>query len=64
MLDLRNYNIINIQEELVKNARVFLNDGKAYGDSFDGFVRFNFACPRSLVTKALANLKKYLETIQ
>jgi cystathionine beta-lyase len=42
-------------------ARVALNDGKTFGRGGAGFVRLNFACPRSIVREALDRMRHALE---
>jgi cystathionine beta-lyase len=42
-------------------ARVALNDGKAFGRGGTGFVRLNFACPRVLLAEALDRMRHALE---
>lgn len=50
------------QEELLntfrEKARVFLSDGAAYGSGGEGFVRLNIGCPRSILKKALSNIRE------
>ena len=41
-------------------ARVAFNDGAMFGAGGEGFVRVNFACPRSLLAEALARVKTAL----
>ena len=41
-------------------ARVALNDGAAFGGPGRGFVRLNFACPRSILTEALDRMRRSL----
>lgn len=43
----------NPAEFFLKQAKVALNDGTIFGSGGEGFVRFNFACPRSLMMDAL-----------
>ncbi len=45
-------------EFFLKNAKVALNDGAPFGIGGEGFVRFNFGSPRSLVTEALERVEK------
>jgi cystathionine beta-lyase len=45
----------------LKQARVGLMDGSAFGAGGDGFVRLNFACPRSLLTEGLERMKWALQ---
>jgi cystathionine beta-lyase len=40
---------------------VALNDGKTFGRGGAGFVRLNFACPRSIVREALDRMRHALE---
>ena len=42
-------------------ARVALNDGKAFGCGGAGFVRLNFACPRAILAEALDRMRQALE---
>jgi cysteine-S-conjugate beta-lyase len=42
------------------NARVALNDGRRFGPGGEGFVRLNFACPRSRLEEALERMRKAL----
>ncbi len=56
----------NPYEFFLKNARVATNDGKAFGQGGEGFVRLNFGCPRSMLEEALQRMKnglaeKYVE---
>lgn len=50
---------------IYEEALVGLNDGKSYGDDGEGFVRLNFAAPKSVVAEALKRIsesyKKYRE---
>lgn len=42
---------------LVKKAHLFMNDGTMFGPEGAGFVRLNIACPRSVLTQALDQLR-------
>jgi cystathionine beta-lyase len=44
----------------LKNARVYFNDGAIFGEELRGFVRMNFACPRSLLREALGRIEAVL----
>ena len=44
----------------LEQARVALTDGEDFGTGGKGFVRFNFACPRSLLLEALGKMKDSL----
>ncbi|MCJ7519625.1 MAG: pyridoxal phosphate-dependent aminotransferase [Anaerolineaceae bacterium] len=40
----------------LNNAKVALNDGRAFGKNGSGFVRLNFGCPRPILTDALVRM--------
>jgi cystathionine beta-lyase len=44
----------------LEQARVALNDGRLFGPGGEGFVRLNFACPRSLLTDGLERMARAL----
>ena len=44
----------------LERAKVALSDGKTFGPGGEGFVRLNFACPRPLLTEALARMRTAL----
>jgi cystathionine beta-lyase len=45
-------------------AKVWLNDGGAYGNDGEGFVRLNFGCPRARLVEALDRLRDALAQAQ
>ena len=47
------------KEFLDEHCKILVNDGEFFGEAGKGFVRFNLACPRSYVEKALAILKEW-----
>jgi cystathionine beta-lyase len=51
----------NPYEFFLQRARVATNDGAAFGRGGDGFVRFNFGCPRSLMLQALDRMSQALQ---
>ena len=53
----------NPYEFFLKQARVALNDGVAFGPGGQGFVRLNFACPRAQLVEALERMKQALATL-
>lgn len=59
-LDCRDLNMSN--EELwnfmIYKAKLGLNEGWSFGRSLNGFMRLNAACPRSVLEKALCQLKE------
>jgi cysteine-S-conjugate beta-lyase len=48
----------------LKQARVAVNDGKSFGQGGDGFVRFNFGCPRAMVEEALESMHTALTQVE
>ena len=46
------------------NAKVALNDGAAFGPGGEGFVRFNYGCPRSQMLEALDKMKDAFQQLQ
>lgn len=63
-IDLRAYNLEPTScEYLVKHARVGLNDGKEFGTAGIGYVRLNFACPRSVLLEGLERIRQALENV-
>ncbi len=44
-----------------KETGLYLSDGRAYGESGEGFLRINVACPRSIVEEGLSRLKQGIE---
>ena len=47
------------KEFLDEYCKILVNDGEFFGDAGKGFVRFNLACPRKYVEKALGILKEW-----
>lgn len=45
----------------LEKAKVALNDGPTFGEDGRGFVRLNFACPRSMLTDGLNRMKAALD---
>lgn len=50
----------NPQKFFLNQARVALNDGKAFGEGGDGFVRLNYGCSRDNLAEALERMGKAL----
>ena len=48
---------------LLEHARVALNDGAMFGPGGQGFVRFNFGCPRAQMIEALERMRAALTHI-
>jgi cystathionine beta-lyase len=45
----------------LNKAKVALNDGQAFGNNGNGFVRLNFGCPRSVLIEALTRMADSLK---
>lgn len=59
-LDCRELNIRQdeLNEFMIKKAKLGLNSGNSFARSLEGFMRMNLACPRSLLKQALNQLKE------
>jgi cystathionine beta-lyase len=53
----------NAASFFLEEARVALTDGATFGMAGEGFVRINFACPRSRLLEALRRMKTALTSI-
>jgi cystathionine beta-lyase len=53
----------NPHQFFLEQAQVAMNDGATYGRGGEGFVRLNFACPRSTLTQALEQMRQALLAI-
>jgi cystathionine beta-lyase len=50
----------NPHKFFLEQAQVAMNDGATYGRGGEGFVRLNFACPRSTLSQALEQMRQAL----
>ena len=50
-----------LEQLLVDEAKLWLNAGTMYGAEGEGFMRWNLACPRSVLEQALARFKAFVE---
>ncbi len=41
---------------MIDQAKVAVNDGRAFGNGGEGFVRFNFGCPRHLIQEGIIQI--------
>jgi cystathionine beta-lyase len=57
-LDCRDVIDGNPYEFFLREARVALSDGVAFGRGGEGFVRLNFGCPRSTLEEALRRIQR------
>ncbi|MBT3242321.1 MAG: putative C-S lyase [Bacteroidetes bacterium] len=53
----------DLNKLMVEKAGVALNSGTMFGQGGEGFMRINFACPRSILTEALEKIEKALNTV-
>lgn len=51
-------------ERVEKDARIAANHGPTFGLGGEGFLRFNFACPRAMVDEAVARLQAAFSDLQ
>ena len=49
-----------IVETLLKEEKLWVNEGSMYGQAGEGFIRINIACPRQLLMEGLSRLRKGL----
>ena len=49
-----------LEEKLVKEARVWFNEGSMYGKAGEGYLRINLACPRSILQEAVHRFKQFI----
>lgn len=49
-----------LEKAMLEEAHLWLDEGFIFGESGSGFERFNLACPRSVVQKALGQLEPVL----
>ena len=50
-----------LEEELMKEAKLWLNAGSMYGKEGEGFMRWNLACPRQLVKEGLERFSLFVD---
>ena len=48
---------------MIEKAKIGLNEGYTFGRSLTGFMRLNVACPRSVLEKALGQLKDAVDAL-
>ncbi|MDE6335052.1 MAG: cystathionine beta-lyase, partial [Muribaculaceae bacterium] len=52
-------NSTEIEEEILKEAKVWVNCGDMYGT--DGYIRINIACPRERLAEGLRRVIKWIK---
>lgn len=50
-----------LEDELMKNAKLWLNAGSMYGREGEGFMRWNLACPRQFVKEGLERFSSFIK---
>ncbi|MNP58368.1 Cystathionine beta-lyase PatB [compost metagenome] len=61
-LDFRGTAIVEeIEKKITQEAKVLLNSGSMFGSEGKGYMRVNFACPRSILAEALERIANLLE---
>ncbi|MCS7463798.1 pyridoxal phosphate-dependent aminotransferase [Paenibacillus doosanensis] len=53
-----------IKELMFRQAKVAFNEGSQYGSAGEGFVRINYACPRSFLHEALERFCRAAQTVE
>ncbi len=49
-----------IEDLIINKAKLWLDSGKIFGKTGEGFQRINVACPRSTLEEALSRIRKCL----
>ena len=64
-LDCRDLNLSDdeLNRFFIEKANLGLNEGRTFGTGGNGFMRMNVACPKSIIEKALLNLKEAIANI-
>jgi len=64
-LDARAYGLTSDQlVDLIVAHGASLNNGRHYGENYDGFIRLNIACPLSQLMQGLDRIKRALDSVQ
>lgn len=53
-----------LEEELLRHKDLWLNAGSMYGTAGDGFMRWNIACPRTRLMRALELFESYVNALK
>lgn len=51
-----------LEEELIENGRLWLNAGTMYGLEGEWFMRWNIACPRSVLSEGLVRFSRFVKS--
>ncbi len=62
-MDCRSFHIPSeqLEEDLMKKSKLWLNAGSMYGKEGEGFMRWNLACPRQFVEDGLKRFAEYVD---
>ena len=52
---------LELEQVMLKEAKVYLDEGYIFGSEGDGFERINIACPRSILIEALERIRNVIE---
>lgn len=52
---------VDLENELLEKANLWLNAGTMYGPEGEGFLRWNIACPRETLTAGLRRFESYVK---
>ena len=52
-----------LEQRLTAEARLWLNAGTHYGPEGEGFLRWNIACPRSVLREGLERFRQFVEEL-
>lgn len=58
------FNQKKLEKFIIENVKLGLNTGTMFGSGGEGFQRFNIACPRLYIEKALSRLEKNVNKIK
>lgn len=58
-----NQNAAQLSQVLLEEEKLWLNSGTMYGNSGEGFLRINIACPRTLLLEGLGRLKTFYDKV-
>ena len=58
------FNQKQLEKFMIKEAKIGLNSGQSFQKGLEGFMRLNTACPRSILEKALNQLKNAIENFK
>ena len=50
----------DLEKFFIQDCGVWMNNGFVFGKGGDGFMRMNIACPKSILEKAISQIKKHL----